>query len=731
VGWGLVVAVCFAAPWLTRALLLFEKGLALRPFDMRGALADASVALLVIASAGLFVMTRRRWGRALGVLALSLFVLASFAMYEFISAFDSLYALSHAGFLGDLTFLGGSARHVRHPVLLGSMVAMAVAAGVWMRAPSAPWWRWWAVALVASVLGQLMIPFSPARDEWRQRHAAQAHVSLLPGSARVGPVAISHDVREVFRADLRGKRWLGPLAGRPNVLLILVEGASSGYLPSVASAQGIRSATVMPKLDALAQHHVLLTQVISHQRQTNRGEYAVLCGDYPKLLTDQPKMTEQAYGAARLCLPKVLREAGYATAYIQAAPLGFMLKDQFMPKAGFEELIGDPWFKRSYARTDWGVDDKAFFEQALERVLELHASERPFFATLLTVGTHHPYTLPDAVPGEGASSAHERAFRWADEALAAFVAEIDRRGVLRDTVVIITSDESAGLVQTDGAIQRLLSQSWSFVVVMLPEPRAKRIDTPYAHVDTALSVLDLLGMEAKAKRFLGRSWFREYDRPRRLFAGNTYARRVIMWEPSGAAVVCGEGFVDCVRSVAVDGSVFGANRISEPVGAGEQQLLAEVARLTRSRESDVRDSRQIDLLIDRELPIPSSVGKKLLAGGQYLRVPAGTTLRVDFDLEVVGDQTAMALHQDLFLDGYPKLVRQDVRLRGGERWRLSYEIGVPHDSGQLVVQLYATTVLADTSIIRIHDARLSMTPGSMRSEQVVVIRDEISRVDPP
>jgi hypothetical protein len=731
VGWGLVVAVCFVAPWLTRALLLFEKRLAVGPFDLRGALADASVALLVIGSAGLLVMTGRRWGRALGVLTLSFFVVASFAMYEFISAFDSLYALSHIGFLGDLTFLGGSARHMRHPALLGSVVAMAVAGGVWARAPSAPWWRWWAVALGASILGQLAIPLFPARDEWRQRHAAQAHVSLLPGSARIGPVAISRDVREVFRGDLRGKRWMGPLADRPNVLLIMVEGASGAYLPSVASAYGVRSATVMPKLDALARRHVFLTRVISHQRQTNRGEYAILCGDYPKLLTDQPKMTEQAYGAARLCLPEVLRKAGYATAYIQAAPLGFMLKDQFMPKAGFEELIGDPWFKRSYARTDWGVDDKAFFEQALGRVLELHASEKPFFATLLTVGTHHPYTLPDAVPGQGELSPHERAFRWADEALAAFLSEIDRRGVLRDTVVIITSDESAGLVQADSAIERLLSQSWSFVLVMLPEPRPRRIDTPYAHVDTALSVLDLLGMERKAKRFAGRSWFREYDRPRRLFAGNTYARRVIMLEPSGAAVVCGEGFDDCVRSVTIDGSVFGSNRLNEPVWAGERQLLAEVARLTRSREADTGDARHIDLLTDRELSIPSSEGKKLLAGGQYLRVPEGTMLRVDFDLEVVGDETAMVLHQDLFLDGYPKLVRQGVRLRGGERWQLSYEIGVPHDSGQLVVQLYATTVSADTSIIRIHDARLSMTAGSARSEQVVVIRDEISPVGPP
>ncbi len=651
-------------------------------------------------------------------------------MYEFISVFDSLYAFSHAGFLADPTFVGGSVRHLRHPVLLASATAVAIVAAPWVRAPGKLWWRWWGVAFAACVLGQLVIPRSYAYDEWRQRHAIQANLSILAASAGVGPTTLSAELRDVFRGNLHGERWLGPLSDRPNVLLIMIEAASGAHLPSVAAAQGVHSATSMPKLDELAQRHILFTRVISHQRQTNRGEYGILCGDYPKLLTDQSKMSEQVYGATRRCLPEVLREEGYATVYIQSAPLGFMLKDQFMKKAGFEELIGDPWFERSYARTDWGVDDKAFFEQSLGRLIELHDAERPFFATLLTVGTHHPFTFPDAATTEGAHTPQERAFRWADDALADFLVWLERRGVLRDTVVIITSDESAGLAQAASATQRLLSQSWSFVVVMLPEPQAKRIDTLQAHIDTALSVTDLLGMERQAGRFLGRSWFREYETPRRLFAGNTYARRVMMWEPSGSVVVCGESFHNCMRSVPVDDLVFGPNRQSEPASPRERQLVAEVARLTRSGRGDMTGAGVIDLLTEEEVSIPAAEGKKLLIGGQYLRVPGGTTLRVDLDLEVVGDQAVIDFHQDMFLDGYVKFVREGIQVRDGERWRLSYEIGVPHNASQLVVQLYATTVLGDVAVIRIHDARLSTTVGQVTSQTAVVIQDEVSSADP-
>jgi len=717
-------------PWLTRALLLNEKQLSLAPADLRGFFADASVALLIVGAAGFLFSVRRWWGRAVGMALVVSFVWLSFAMYEFIAVFDSLYALSHAGFLADSTFVGGSVFHVRHPALVALATALAIAGGAWARPPGHVWWRWWGVALATCVLGQVLVPMSEAQDEWRQRHALQANLSILPASAGVGSAAIRAEIGEVFRGNLRGERWVGPLSDRPNVLLVLIEAASGAHLPSVAAAEGVVSATTMPKLDELAQHHILFTHVVSHQRQTNRGEYGILCGDYPKLLTDQSKMTEQVYGAARRCLPSVLRDEGYATAYIQSAPLGFMLKDQFMRKAGFEELVGDPWFERSYARSDWGVDDKAFFEQSLARVVELHDAERPFFATMLTVGTHHPFTFPDAATAEGARSRQERAFRWADDGLAEFLTQLERHGVLRDTVVIITSDESAGLAQAANRTQKLLSQSWSFVIVMMPDPRAKRIDTLYAHVDTALSVTDLLGLEQQASRFMGRSWFRDYDTPRRVFAGNTYARSVIMWEPSGSAIVCGESFRDCIRSVPVDDRVFGPKRHTKPAPPRERQVLIEVARRTRSGRGDMTEAGALELLTEGTVSVPAAAGKKLLIGGQYLRVPGGATLRVDLDLEVSGDAATIDFHQDVFLNGYEKFVRKGVRVRGGERWRLSYEIGVPEDSSQLVVQLYATTVSGEVAAIEFHEARLSMTAGAVVSPKPTVIQDEISPAGP-
>lgn len=203
-----------------------------------------------------------------------------------------------------------------------------------------------------------------------------------------------------------------------------------------------------------------------------------------------------------------------------------------------------------------------------------------------------------------------------------------------------------------------------------------------------------------------------------------------MFEPSGSAVVCNESFQTCSRSVPLAGLPFGPNRQSEPAPERAQQLLTEVARLSRSGRPDMTRAGGIDLLVEDQVRVPAADGKKLLIGGQYLRVPGGTTLRVDLDLDVLGEQSAVELHQDVFLSGYVKFERKAFQLRGGERWRLSYEIRVPRDASQLVVQLYATTVSGEAATIRFHDARLSMNAGDETSDEIVVIEDQVSRAGP-
>ncbi|MGC4063918.1 MAG: LTA synthase family protein [Polyangiaceae bacterium] len=249
-----------------------------------------------------------------------------------------------------------------------------------------------------------------------------------------------------LRADLAGPPRHDRGASRPNVLIVLVESASGAYLPTLASRNQVEATASMPKLDALASRALSFSTAIGHQRQTNRGEYSVLCGDFPKLRSETARMSEVALGQTRRrCLPTILGELGYTSAYLQAATMPFMLKDKFMKRIGFKTQMGAEGFSNAYASNAWGVDDHTFFEGALRFIEKTQSAGKPWFTTLLTVGTHHPYLVAPKcrATGEG----FRRAFACADEALDEFVQQLRQRGILDDTLVIITADESAGVTE--------------------------------------------------------------------------------------------------------------------------------------------------------------------------------------------------------------------------------------------------------------------------------------------
>lgn len=84
------------------------------------------------------------------------------------------------------------------------------------------------------------------------------------------------------------------------------------------------------------------------------------------------------------------------------------------------------------------MDDKAFFEGALGYVKQIRQQKKPWMLTLLTVGTHQPYSAPDEYLARY-PDAKKAAIAYLDDAVDAFLTGLEKQGVLKDTLVIITS----------------------------------------------------------------------------------------------------------------------------------------------------------------------------------------------------------------------------------------------------------------------------------------------------
>ena len=403
------------SPWASRALLLHDKQLTLQSTDLRGALSDLALTSLVV----LLAWASLRLARPISFAIMGLWLLINHINTEHVSALDSIMDPHNVGYLLSDTFLGGSGAALTHPLLTAAL-ALGSLLLLWLSGRTRPLLP--ALLLVLSAGATLLWPLKSEQLSWRQAHC----IHLL--GERVLRPAARLDLSHQAPPDLGGVPMLRRTIERPNVLLVILEGISGAYVPSLARRQGIEHALTMPTLDKIARRGLRYADFVAQQRQTNRGEYALLCGDPPKLTGDDAKMTEYIKGGHRRCLPAVLAGAGYHTVYMQSAPLSFMLKDQFMPRIGFHEALGDRALEGGYVRDNWGVDDRAFLEQVHRKIQRLRGRGGPWFLTLLTVGTHHPFGLVPAGFAPATVDKHARAVAYLDQALGEFSAAWLRTG---------------------------------------------------------------------------------------------------------------------------------------------------------------------------------------------------------------------------------------------------------------------------------------------------------------
>jgi len=638
----LLLAGLLATAFVLRASLIAEETARFAPQDLRGFLADLIVSLFLLA----LLVLLARVSRILASLLVAAWVLLHFANYETIRALGAPASLLDIGFLGDRTFLLGSATAVSRPALLLVLLGGSVAL-VWVFLRGAAAKTAWVCALAAVALlgGHWLWPASEGFATWRQTNFVQQNLRLLARAGLRGdgarrdfpdPTAAMLDLDPELAADASGVPIL-PAAGRArNVLLLLLESVSGAHVDGFAAAHGRAAVAEMPRLDALARDNLSYTHFFSLQRKTNRGVYAVLCGDLPNLSAGLPKMSAYPAIGGRPCLPGILRDAGYQTAFVQAAPLGFMLKGQFMPRAGFERVRGREWFEESYARNVWGVDDRAFFERSIEMVEALAAGDEPWFLGLLNVGTHHPYVFPDGFQPD-TPSRFLRALAYLDRALGEFIDRLGAMGVLDDTLVVITSDESMGI--RDFSVDRwtkAISQNWGFMVVMLPEPRAERIDEPFSQMDVAVSILDYLDLAERAGGLFGRSAFRRHHAPRKLYFANSNLLAAGALDREGRLLICVDDFGSCRKLAPSDGRIFGADASELEWDPETDAFVAEMAR--RSVQTIEADAarRDFDLVGAQRIRLDRVGAGEVIHGGQYVDLRAGDWLEVELEVEALG-----------------------------------------------------------------------------------------------
>lgn len=218
------------------------------------------------------------------------------------------------------------------------------------------------------------------------------------------------------------------------------------------------------------------------------------------------------------CVPtvtEVLHKQGYRTCYAHSGYWSWRNRDRF-----FKDRVGtllDAEQMPDKKINSWGVNDKAMLQATLDWIDADPA--QPFFLLAYTIETHHPYCVPDEPLKFDVADEEEQAYlnaiRGTDEYIAWYLRELDKRKLLDDTLVVITSDHGEAFGQHNQRSHNfgVYEPNVHIPLVML-HPSLKdlprRVESPREQIDLAPTVLDMLGYKSPGV-WQGRNLFRPDD----------------------------------------------------------------------------------------------------------------------------------------------------------------------------------------------------------------------------
>lgn len=221
--------------------------------------------------------------------------------------------------------------------------------------------------------------------------------------------------------------------GKPSKVVLLIVESLSSYQSQAYG--GVQDWT--PNLDRWSTKGRKFTHFLANGKTTEDGLFALLTGQIPVTQDGLRNMYESKLALTRPTLPKILKEAGYHTAFMTSGNLSFMGKHEWLAKVGFHTISGHdaPFYDglpRYHFDAAW---DGALYQQAREWMGQ---QELPYFLVLETVSSHQPYFDPI-----NQRRSMEGAFRYTDAALGQFLDDLEREGFFSDGLVIVTSDHRA------------------------------------------------------------------------------------------------------------------------------------------------------------------------------------------------------------------------------------------------------------------------------------------------
>ncbi len=279
-----------------------------------------------------------------------------------------------------------------------------------------------------------------------------------------------------------------------NVVLIILESFAKEHVGFLNNGKGYT-----PFLDSLMQESYVFTNAFS---SGNRSIESL-----PSIFSGIPPLMNTAYIISNYsenkmdALPDILKKQGYGTSFYHGGENGTMGFSGFAATAGIENYYGKDDYPLNNAAESsaWGIYDEPYLHYFAN---ELNKKKEPFFSTLFTLSSHHPYKLPKQYIGqfpEGELPIH-KTIGYTDYSLKQFFESVKNTDWFKNTLFVFTADHSSEAFHP--YYSTFVGQKAIPIFIYDPSSQLKGIDSNFfQHTDITPTLLNLLGINTSIVSF--------------------------------------------------------------------------------------------------------------------------------------------------------------------------------------------------------------------------------------
>lgn len=270
-----------------------------------------------------------------------------------------------------------------------------------------------------------------------------------------------------------------------NVFLIVLESFSKEY---VGALNGNKMGYT-PFLDSLISESLAFTNGFSNGKKSLEG--------IPAIISSIPTWMNEAYitspyGSNQInSLPNLLKKQGYYSAFFHGGTNGTMGFDAFANLAGYDNYYGRTEYNNEKDFDGhWGIWDEEFLQYSANTI---NTKQQPFFATVFTLTSHHPYPVPEKYKDKFKSGPMEieRSIGYTDYSLRKFFETAKKMPWFNNTLFVFCADHTG--VSNDPFYSSKVGNYAVPIIYYMPNGALKGIDSTITQqIDIMPSILDYM-----------------------------------------------------------------------------------------------------------------------------------------------------------------------------------------------------------------------------------------------